>query len=299
MIEAERHRPVLVEEVLRLLDPRSGRLHVDGTVGDAGHARAILEASSPGGRLWGFDRDPQALERAGLALAPFGERVRLFHESYREIPEVLAQSGAAGADAILLDLGASTLQLTAAGRGFSFREPGPLDMRMDPSAGLPAAELLAAWDEAELEEVLREYGEEPFARRIARAVMRARDEGRLSSTADLASAVASAVPPKVRHRRTHPATRTFQALRIAVNGELDHLRAFLARFGEALAAGGTLCILTYHSLEDRLVKRAFRAAAALGLVSDLTRHPLRPGDAEVAQNPRARSAKLRAVRRVA
>jgi 16S rRNA (cytosine1402-N4)-methyltransferase len=299
MSEAERHRPVLVEEVLRLLDPRSDRLHVDGTVGDAGHARAILEASSPGGLLWGLDRDPEAIERASRALAPFGDRVRLFHESYRQIPELLAQTTARKADAILLDLGASTLQLTAPGRGFSFREPGPLDMRMDPGAGPPAADLLAAWDEGELERILREYGEEPFARRIARAILRARDEGQLSSTVDLAIAAASAVPAKVRHRRIHPATRTFQALRIAVNNELDHLQAFLERLGEALAAGGTLCILTYHSLEDRLVKRAFRAAAAGGLFSDLTRHPLRPGDAEVAQNPRARSAKLRAVRRIA
>jgi 16S rRNA (cytosine1402-N4)-methyltransferase len=288
---------VLVGEVLRLLAPRPDGIYVDGTLGDAGHARAILDASSPTGRLLGLDRDAEALGRAREALAPYGDRVRLAHASYRDAPDLLRETGLGPAHGILLDLGVSTLQLTRADRGFSFREAGPIDMRMNTTTGPTARDLLEAWDETDLERALREYGEEPFARRIARSIRRARDEGALNTTADLAAAVARSVPPKVRYGRIHPATRTFQALRIVVNDELGHLQGFLGRFAEALQPGGCAVVLTYHSLEDRLVKRAFRAAARRGEVIDLTRRPIRPSEAEVEENPRSRSAKLRAVRR--
>lgn len=318
-----RHRPVFVDEVMSLLAPRAGGLYVDGTVGDGGHTLLLLSRSAPDGRVIGFDRDAEALARARARLveeavvaedaagsptsAPRamekGERLALVHRNYAAIAETLAELGlSAGADGILLDLGVSTMQLKAPERGFSFRDDGPIDMRMNRDAAddePTAMDVLLGLDEEELESVLREYGEERFARRIAQALVRARDAGSLRTTRELADVVYHSTPPKARFGAIHPATRTFQALRIATNRELDHLEATLATLPRALAPGGTAVVLTYHSLEDRLCKRAFRASAKLGEVVDLTKRPLTPSLAEVEANPRARSAKLRAIRRAA
>jgi len=317
----ERHIPVFVEEALALITPRAGGFYVDGTLGDGGHTRYFVEAAGPAGRVVAFDRDTQALERARANLADLATAVvanddqdglpedrgslakaplLFFHRNYSRITESLQEAELGRCDGLLLDLGVSTLQFTAGERGFSFRGDGPLDMRMNASGDEPTAkELIADLDEAELEKIIGEYGEERFARRIARSILRARDDGELDTTEQLAGAVSRAVPPPARHGAVHPATRTFQALRIAVNRELEHLETFLATFVDALAPAGTCVVLTYHSLEDRLVKHAFRGAAKRGDVIDLVKRPLVPKGAEIERNPRARSAKLRAVRRAA
>ncbi len=286
------HVPVLLAETLELLAVRPGGLWVDGTVGLGGHAEAVLRATAPDGRLVGFDRDPEALERAQARLAPFGERVRLEHADYREIPERL---GEAPADGILLDLGVSSLQLDDAERGFSFQREGPLDMRMDRGARGTAAELVNRMREKDLADVLHELGEEPFSRRIARAIVRARESEPIRTTTRLAEIVRRAAP-RSRRPGFHSATRTFQALRIRTNRELDGLEPAFERIASRLRAGGRLVVIAFHSLEDRAAKQAFRSLAARGF-SVLTRKPLRPSEAETRVNPRARSARLRAVER--
>ena len=288
------HVPVLLAETLELLAVRPGGLWVDGTVGLGGHAEAVLRATAPDGRLVGFDRDPEALERAQARLAPFGERVRLEHADYREIPERL---GEAPADGILLDLGVSSLQLDDAERGFSFQREGPLDMRMDRGARGTAAELVNRMREKDLADVLHELGEEPFSRRIARAIVRARESEPIRTTTRLAEIVRRAAP-RSRRPGFHSATRTFQALRIRTNRELDGLEPAFERIASRLRAGGRLVVIAFHSLEDRAAKQAFRSLAARGF-SVLTRKPLRPSEAETRVNPRARSARLRAVEREA
>lgn len=310
MTDDRRHLPVMPEEVMRLLQPRPGGIYLDGTVGGGGHARLILEASAPDGRLIGFDRDSETLGRAKQALQEFGGRVALFQQNYRDAREVLARLGIESVDGMLLDLGVSSFQLDAPERGFSFRADGPLDMRMDPSGGETAADLLARLDADELATIFREFGEERYAGRIARRIVRQREESPLTRTAELAELVAATVPPSRDRERIHPATRVFQALRIAVNGELENVRHGIAAGIELLAPGGRLAIISFHSLEDRIVKRAFREAAAgcicpprLPLcqcghqpqVELLTRKALRPTDAEASSNPRARSAVLRGV----
>jgi len=286
------HVPVLLAETLELLAVRPGGLWVDGTVGLGGHAEAVLRATAPDGRLVGFDRDPEALERAQARLAPFGERVRLEHADYREIPERL---GEAPADGILLDLGVSSLQLDDAERGFSFQREGPLDMRMDRGARGTAAELVNRMREKDLADVLHELGEEPFSRRIARAIVRARESEPIRTTTRLAEIVRRAAP-RSRRPGFHSATRTFQALRIRTNRELDGLEPAFERIASRLRAGGRLVVIAFHSLEDRAAKQAFRSLAARGF-GVLTRKPLRPSEAETRVNPRARSARLRAVER--
>jgi 16S rRNA (cytosine1402-N4)-methyltransferase len=272
----------------------------------------VLEASAPDGRLIGVDRDPAALAAAREVLAAFGDRVTLVHGTFGELPSILRALGAPPLDGLLVDLGESSHQFDTAARGFSFARSGPLDMRMDPTRGATAAEMIARADVAELVTVLRELGEERFAGRIARAIKEASDGGTLATTADLATIVAGAIPAAERHR-THginPATRTFQALRIWVNHELDELAAFLAAFPELLAPGGRCLVISFHSLEDRPVKERFRelewtsrlpddVARSLGertqpICSTLTRKPVTAGERELLANPRARSAKLRA-----
>ena len=321
MTDAERHIPVFVDEAMAFILPRAGGLYVDGTVGDGGHSRTLLERSAPDGRVVGFDRDAEALGRARANLADLADavvanddedahlveagslakaRLVFFHRNYSRIAQSLAQAELGGADGLLLDLGVSTLQLMADARGFSFRGDGPLDMRMNARDDEPTAkELIGELDEEGLEAILSNYGEERFARRIARSILRARDDGELETTQQLASAVVRTLPPANRYGHVHPATRTFQALRIAVNRELEHLEKFLSTFVAALGPGGTCVVLTYHSLEDRLVKHAFRGAHKRGEVIDLTKRPLVPSEAEVLRNARARCAKLRAVRRAA
>jgi 16S rRNA (cytosine1402-N4)-methyltransferase len=286
------HVPVLLDEALLLLAPARGGIFVDCTVGLGGHAHAVLQRGAQ--RLIGIDRDPAALAHARGALAEFGDRVALVHADYRELPRVLDERSVDVVDGVLADLGVSSMQLDAEGRGFSFRRDEPLDMRMDPTAGLTAAELLERIDEGELADVIYRFGEERHSRRIARALVRAREERPLRTTAQVAEIVRRASRAKG-HWRIDPATRTFQALRIWVNRELDGLDTFLAAAASRLAPGGRFAVITFHSLEDRIVKHTFRA---LDGVRVLTKRPIVAGEEEVTRNPRARSAKLRAVERI-
>ena len=280
----------MLAETLELLGVTPGGLWVDGTVGLGGHAEAVLRATAPAGRLRGFDRDSEALERARARLLPFGDRVRLEHADYREIPERLAGEAA---DGILLDLGVSSLQLDDAERGFSFQREGPLDMRMDRSERASASELVNRMRESDLADLIHEYGEEPFSRRIARAIARAREKAPIATTTELAEIVRRAAP-KSRRPGFHPATRTFQALRIRTNRELDGLEPALERAAECLRPAGRMAVIAFHSLEDRAAKQAFRSLEARGF-RVLTKKPLRPGEPETRDNPRARSARLRAI----
>jgi 16S rRNA (cytosine1402-N4)-methyltransferase len=305
------HVPVMLTETVGLLRPHSGGRYVDGTLGGAGHAEAVLEASAPDGLLLGIDRDEEARRHASERLARFAPRVQVVAARFDEFGECLERIGWSGVDGILLDLGVSSFQLDDADRGFAFTRPGPLDMRMDRSAPTPLSAWLHAVSEAELRRVLRQYGEEPHARRLAHAIVAAERRGELRDTAALAAVVTRVVGRAKGH---HPATRTFQALRIALNGELESLERFLLDAYRWLRPGGRLVVLAYHSLEDRLVKQAFRLWGRSCLcprsmpvcrcgwsrkATLLTSRPLRPSGAEVARNPRARSARLRAVERLA
>ena len=288
------HEPVMVQEVLRHLEPARGGLFVDCTVGLGGHARALLEAGAS--RLIGFDRDPAALAHAAEALTPFGDRVELVHSDYRAIGDVLGSRGISGADGVLADLGVSSMQLDAPGRGFSFRRDEPLDMRMDTSRGETAAEAIATADERTLADVIYEFGEERHSRRIARGIVAARATAPIDTTGRLADIVRRAVPRKG-YSRIDPATRTFQAIRIWVNRELEGLDRFLGDVVGRLNPAGRLAVITFHSLEDRVVKHTLRALQADGRVTIRTKRPDVPSEAEIEQNPRARSAKLRAAER--
>jgi 16S rRNA (cytosine1402-N4)-methyltransferase len=292
------HVPVMTREVVTLLQPERGGLFVDCTVGLGGHTRALLEAGAS--RVIGFDRDADALAAAREATAAWGDRVELVHADYRDLPRILDVRGIEGVDGALADLGLSSLQLEAADRGFSFRRDEPLDMRMDQSQGRTAADLLRDVDETELADVIFQFGEERFSRRIARAIVTARKDAPVMTTGQLAQIVRRAVPRKG-YQRLDPATRTFQALRIWVNRELEGLDAFLDAAVQRLLAGARLAVISFHSLEDRIVKHAFRAleSARGTALRILTKRPLVPSEAEVEANPRARSAKLRAIERVA
>jgi 16S rRNA (cytosine1402-N4)-methyltransferase len=291
------HEPVLVAETVALLDPSRGGLFVDCTVGLGGHARAVLDAGAS--RLLGFDRDTTALALAAAALAAWGDRVDLVHADYRELGPTLDARGIERVDGVLADLGVSSMQFDTEGRGFSFRRDEPLDMRMDQTQGPTVADLLASVDEEDLANVIFQHGEERFSRRIARRIVEARRVAPITTTGQLARLVRSAVPHKG-YQRIDPSTRTFQALRIWVNRELDGLDTFLQEASGRLRAGARLAVITFHSLEDRIVKHVFRAlAAGEAALRVLTRKPVTPGDAEVARNPRARSAKLRAIERLA
>jgi 16S rRNA (cytosine1402-N4)-methyltransferase len=289
----------MVTEVLVGLDCRPGRVYVDGTVGEGGHAAAILNRTAPDGKLWGLDRDPAVLKTAAGRLAPYTSRFRLFHRSYAQLGEVLEEAGEPAVAGILLDLGLSLHQLQRSGRGFSFQGDEPLDMRFNPEMpGKTAADILNHATPAALEKIFSEYGEEPHARRYARLVVNARRQHPFRSTQQLVSLVQQAQGPGRRWGERHPATRVFQALRIAVNGELEELAVFLEQVPDWLEPGGRLVVISYHSLEDRLVKQKLRAWEQAGLMRRLTRKPLAPSGAEVQQNPRARSAKLRVAEKV-
>jgi 16S rRNA (cytosine1402-N4)-methyltransferase len=287
------HQPVMVREVLDLLQISRDKTFVDGTLGLGGHAEAILERSSPSGRLWGIDRDQEALALARLRLGRFGERFQGFHDTFDHVREILRSKGCDEVDGMLLDLGVSSLQLDKAERGFSFLKSSALDMRMDLEEEVTARELLDDLPEKDLETIFREYGEERFSKRIAHKIVRSRQEAPIRTTDDLRNLVSRAVP-FFKKSKIHPATRVFQALRIAVNRELDLLSNFLKEPPMFIRTGGTLVIISYHSLEDRIVKEAFRSFEGFQI---LTKKPLRPQFNEVNQNPRARSAKLRAIRR--
>jgi 16S rRNA (cytosine1402-N4)-methyltransferase len=310
------HLPVLVEEVMSMLAPAPGSLQIDATVGGGGHTERILEATDPDGRLLGLDADGAAIARVDARLrGRYGDRLVLRQANFRELGDVAPATGFGAVDGLLFDLGLSSFQLADADRGFGFRTGGPLDMRFDAGRGVPAAELLATLSAPELTVLFKRYGEEPQAGRIAKAIVTARASTPITTAEELASLVERVAPgnPRVR-RRIHPATRVFQALRIAVNAELDALQDALSAAMDLLRPGGRLVVLSYHSLEDRIVKR-FMAAERRGCVCPpeipvcvcgrnprlrlVTRPSLTPTPDEIAANPRARSARLRAAERLA
>jgi 16S rRNA (cytosine1402-N4)-methyltransferase len=289
----------MVTEVLEAMGPREGGVYCDATVGLAGHALALLEACGPDGRLLGVDRDEDALTLAAERLSPIdGGRWSLHHAPFSSLRETLAGAGVDACDGVLADLGVSSMQIDEPGRGFSFRERGPLDMRMDRSEPGTVLDVLRGWSVRDIERVLREYGEERLAARVARRLRRAAREGRVRDTLDLAREIRGAVG-RGRSGGIDAATRSFQALRIAVNHEVDELEELLEQVVGLLSPGGVFVCLSYHSIEDRMVKRALRACAARGDGEVLTRKPITPGREEIRQNRRARSAKLRAFRRSA
>jgi len=312
----EGHLPVLANEVIEMLAPVPGSLHIDATLGGGGHTERILEAANPDGRLLGLDADPAAIARVAARLTPrFGDRLVLRQANFADLATVAPAAGFSSVDGCLFDLGLSSYQLADRDRGFGFRAGGPLDMRFDVNRGVAASELLGTLDAAELTALFRRYGEEPKAPRIARAIVEARRVAPISTAEELAALVERTAPPNPRlRRRTHPATRVFQALRIAVNEELDALQAGLAAALDLLHPGGRLVVLSYHSLEDRIVKRFFQAERR-GCVCPpevpvcvcgrnprlrlVTSPSLTPSAAEIAANPRARSARLRAAERLA
>ena len=291
------HLPVLADEVTFLLRPRHGGWVVDGTIGMGGHAERLLDAGGADTRLLGIDHDPEALARARERLGRFGDRVTLRHGSFRDLGSHAREAGVERAAAIVLDLGLSSYQLEGSGRGFSFQKDEPLDMRFDPTRGHTAADLLADATEAELARILFEYGDERHARRIARRIAEQRQRSPLSTTAELVDAVKAGVPRAAWSYRTHVATRTFQALRMAVNHEPESLRLALEAAPELLEGGGRLGVISFHSGEDRAVKHTFRALRSRGFVP-LDPSPVTPSDDETRDNPRARSAKLRVLERM-
>jgi 16S rRNA (cytosine1402-N4)-methyltransferase len=311
----EGHLPVLAEEVMSMLAPAPGSLQIDATVGGGGHTERILEATDPDGRLLGLDADGAAIARVGLRLARFGDRLVLRQANFRELGSVAPATGFGAVDGMLFDLGLSSFQLVDTERGFGFRAGGQLDMRFDTTRGVPAAELLATLDAVELTGLFRRFGEEPHAPRIARAIVEARRTVPIATAEELAALVERVSPRAPGTRgRIHPATRVFQALRIAVNEELEALEEALAASIDLLRPGGRLVVLSYHSLEDRIVKR-FLDAERKGCICPpsvpvcvcgrtprlrlVTKPSLTPTDAEIAANPRARSARLRAAERIA
>ena len=307
------HQPVLLTSVIEALQPQAGGIYVDGTVGAGGHAAAILRASAPDGVLFGIDQDKSALQIATRRLAEFGDRVHLLHSNFDQLSQIAKQYQIPPATGILLDLGISSMQVDRPDRGFSFQADGPLDMRMDDTAGETAADLVNHLPESELADLIYQYGEERRSRRIARAIVRARPIWR---TADLARIVAEATAAtrrtgkRQRRAKIHPATRTFQALRIAVNDELNAVKRFLPQAIDLLKPGGRLAVISFHSLEDRIVKHYFRQEAQdcicppeqpvctckhKATIRIITKRPIMPSSAELDGNPRARSAKLRVV----
>lgn len=308
-----RHISVMPQEVLHYLVPRSGGTYLDGTLGGGGHAALILEACGPDGRLFGFDRDMAAIGAASARLAPFGERFRAVNGNFADMEGLLRGMGVTAVDGFILDLGVSSHQLDTADRGFSFQQDAPLDMRMDRSRGETAADLVARLSHGELARIIREYGEERWAGRIASFICAAREVAPITGTLQLADIIKGAIPRKAWEERIHPATRTFQALRIAVNEELASLEAGLRGAVRLLRQGGRGVVISFHSLEDRIVKQMFRELSSgcicpkdLPLcscghrpeVKVLTGRPVMAGEPELAENARSRSAKLRAVEKL-
>jgi 16S rRNA (cytosine1402-N4)-methyltransferase len=288
------HTAVLVEESMLALNLRPGGVYMDGTLGGATHTEELLKRTAPGGRVVSLDIDPLALARARTRLEPYGDRWQGIECNFRHLRVAMAEAHLSQVDGILLDLGLSSDELQDPTKGISFQTDGPLDMRLGPKAnddGLTAAEIVNHWTEAELTKLFREFGEEKFAWRIAKAIVVARKAARIVRTLDLVAVIQSAVPKTYERGRIHPATRTFQALRIAVNDELETLKVAIAEAHQALVPGGRLAIVTFHSLEDRVVKRAFLEKERW---TPLTKKPMVPTDEELARNPRSRSAKLRA-----
>ncbi len=307
------HIPILRDTVVSLLAPQRGGTFVDGTLGGGGHAEAVLERLPEDGRLYGIDRDSAAIEAASLRLTRFGEAFTAIRGNFFDMKRLLAGQGVMEADGILLDLGVSSHQLDTPERGFSYHEDAPLDMRMDPSAPLSAYDVVNGYPAEALARIIREYGEERYAMRVADAIVREREKAPLDSTVSLADIVKHAMPAPARREQQHPARRTFQALRIEVNGELAGLSDALTDAHDLLRSGGVLAVITFHSLEDRIVKQAFKTfenpctcdprapictCGKKPTARMLTKKPIVAGEAELKENPRARSAKLRAIQKL-
>ena len=308
MSQEPQHIPVLLNEIIDILSPESQGTYVDGTIGLGGHASAILDASVPNGRVIGIDLDPYALELTSNRLGNKDNRLTLVHGNFRDLDQILTQNSVPAVDGILLDLGVSSMQLDTPNRGFSFLHSGQLDMRMNPNQTISALKIVNETKTEQLANIIYEFGEERWSRRIARAIDQARRTSKIKTTQQLAETISAAVPRKKRYQRIHPATRTFQALRIAVNQELENLDIVLNHAIDALKAGGKLCVISFHSLEDRIVKRRFQKLARpsndLGLklpaqnlhpppIKIVTKRPITASEEEISKNPRARSAKLR------
>ena len=311
-MDAPKHVSVLLEECIKSLNIRPDGIYVDGTLGLGGHSEAIAVRLTTG-RLIGIDRDETAIERAGERLERFGDRITLVHGNFSDTAEILESLGIDGVDGMLFDLGVSSPQLDEAQRGFSYRAEAPLDMRMDASEGLTAWEVVNTWDENRLNRILWDYGEERYARRITAAILAARAKKPIDSTLELVEIIKSAMPAAALREKQHPAKRSFQAIRIAVNDELGAIARMMETAPDRLKVGGRLCVISFHSLEDRIVKSGIAArengctcpreapVCTCGFVRTLrsvSRKPILPGDEELENNPRARSAKLRVAERV-
>lgn len=292
----QHHEPVLLEETIKFLDPKKNENFVDGTVGDGGHASEILKLTGPGGKLIGFDRDAKALRRAQHNLSKFGERIKLINSSYKNLDQyVTATFKSSG---ILLDLGFSTIQIKDPKRGFSFREDGPLDMRYDMRQKDDAAHIVNFYNEDDLYQVIWQYGEDKFARRIAKTIVQERKKSPIATTLELVNVISKAVPKKFQRSKIHFATRTFQALRIETNEELSGLEETLPKAINILKKNGRFAVISFHSLEDRIVKRFFKQMDREGVIKILTKKPIKPSEKEVNENPRSRSAKLRVCEKI-
>ncbi len=289
----KKHESVLLAETIEWLRPGPGKTLLDGTVGLGGHSRRWLELSEPDGKVVGFDRDPEAVLEARRILQGFGDRALIVNKNYRDAFATLAEQRITAVDAVLLDLGVSSMQLDQASRGFSFRFDGPLDMRMDPHDTLDAKEIVNEADEKQLADLFWKYGEERMSRRIAKKIVEVRKVKQIETTAELESLIFHSVPVSMRHGRIHPATRVFQALRIAVNMELEALQVFMDDVAEHLLPGGRVGVISFHSLEDRIVKTGFKKLQNEGVGKVLTKKPVTASEAEQESNARSRSAKLR------
>lgn len=289
----KKHESVLLAETIEWLRPGPGKTLLDGTVGLGGHSRRWLELSEPDGKVVGFDRDPEAVLEARRILQGFGDRALIINKNYRDAFEALAEHGITSVDAVLLDLGVSSMQLDQASRGFSFRYDGPLDMRMNPQDALDAKEIVNEADEKQLADLFWKYGEERMSRRIAKKIVEVRKVKQIETTAELESLIFHSVPMSMRHGRIHPATRVFQALRIAVNMELEALQVFMDDIAEHLLPGGRVGVISFHSLEDRIVKTSFKQLQNEGVGKVLTKKPVTASEAEQESNARSRSAKFR------
>ncbi len=292
------HRPVLPQEVLQYLRPRPGDTIIDCTIGEGGHAQTILELLSPGGRLIGIDQDREALCITEKKLSPFKDSLELIYKNFINMDRILKEKGIEHIDGILLDLGVSSLQLDTPRRGFGIMKDGPLDMRMNPEAKVSAADLVNTLTSDEITRILKSFGEERWASRIAKAIAGYRETDPIITTGQLTEIVLRATRERPFKRRIHPATRTFQAFRIAVNCELEILDRTLSKIPGLLSSGGRICVISYHSLEDRIVKDRIRKFSKRGILRTLTKKPVRPQEEEVSLNPRARSARLRAAERI-
>lgn len=293
------HNPVLLEEALYFLNPTPGKIIIDATIGGGGHAEEIINRISPEGILIGIDRDSESLKIAHERLKKFQSTVKLINKNFRSIKEVISSLEIGEIDGILFDLGISSIQMEEGERGFSIKNPGPLDMRMDRKQRLTAKELVNRLDEQELSSLIKELGEERYHRRIARLIVSERKKKVIETTRELTQIISRSMPHERRWERIHPATRTFQALRIRVNDELEEIEEALKAVPCLLKKGGRLCVISFHSLEDRIVKNSLKEFKSQGIFRILTKKPVTPAEKELLQNPRARSAKLRAAEKIA